>query len=84
MNKKQLIVAWAMGILICISIFSTPKYYEHLDYGGGRHYSKKPYEKEFIHSIRKLEWDFTLEYSIPVLIIGVLFIYTLKDKKNEQ
>lgn len=56
MNKKQLIVAWVMGILIA---------WDFLALAGN--------------------WnDFAeaLMVSIPILIIGSLLIYTLRDKKK--
>jgi len=53
MNKKQLIIAWVMGIWI--SILS-------LDFSN--------------------DFDEFLRISIPVLIIGGLLIYTLRDKKE--
>lgn len=61
MNNRQLIVAWAMGILVSALIWLI---------GTGSYYYSIPNQIiEFI------------AYCLPILIIGSLLIYTLKDKK---
>lgn len=55
MNKKQLVVAWAMGIIISITMFVGMS-----DYGSRE----------------------VMAFCMPVLIIGGLLIYTLRDKKK--
>lgn len=81
MNKKQLIVTWIMGIIICIVIIFTPKVYFAPSYLVGRYYYKKNGVGEAT-TITKIQWDSVLQRSLITLIIGVLLIYTLRDKKR--
>jgi hypothetical protein len=78
MNKKQLIVAWVIGIIICILIISTPKEYLMRSSSGGYYKVSIPNP----YTITKIQWDFVLRYSLVTLIIGGLLIYTLRDKKK--
>lgn len=62
MNKKQLIVAWGIGIVISgVFIYQF------------NYFSYRYIPQAFMRSIG---------FSIPVLIIGGLLIYTLRDKKK--
>jgi ABC-type dipeptide/oligopeptide/nickel transport system permease component len=60
MNKKQLTVAWGIGLIIGFIFIANV---------GSR-----------LSEIQSLILSF--EVTIPVLIIGCLLIYTLKDKKK--
>jgi len=75
-NKKQLIVAWVMGIIISwICIYSIPT--RPLE-------QNKWIERLPIYSIYTNRIDFSLLIieTIPILIIGGLLIYTLRSKKK--
>ena len=76
MNKKQLIVAWVMGIIISVVLIVTPKMY----------YAENGYINGSFSIVDKLapltNWSIVLNYSLIVLIIGGLLIYTLRDKKK--
>jgi hypothetical protein len=74
MNKKQLIVAWVMGIIISAIFFVVPKinYYEGSYIKG---YLLQSSLKEKLATLTN--WSLVLSYSIIVLIIGGLLIYTL-------
>jgi hypothetical protein len=73
MNKKQLIVAWIMGILICISSYHS-YYRPHVLSIWYAETGKEP--KSYI-SVNQL-----ILRTIPILIIGSLLIYSLRDKKK--
>ena len=60
MNKKQLIAAWIMGILLSVIAFNVAV--------DGYYF--------------KLDINFLFKYGLPVIIIGGLSIYTLRDRKN--
>jgi len=64
MNKKQLIVAWVMGILISFFLLQCLADVMWTD----------------------SPWIFNVQYaiftSLPVLIIGSLLIYTLRDREK--
>ena len=68
MNKKQIIVAWATGILISIAFIAAP-FFDLIDIF--------PYG----HSSNRLLMYY-LQTVIPIVIIGSLLIYTLRDKKK--
>jgi len=79
MNKKQLVVAWVMGILICLSLLLTPrKYTVKLGQGYQAWFDKPDYEE----SCPVLRTDLILPQVISILVIGSLLIYTLRDKKK--
>jgi len=71
MNKKQLIVAWVMGIILFVVwglIFSN--YGEiTIHFAASRESISSPINLLFF-------------LSYPILIIGSLLIYTLRDKKK--
>jgi hypothetical protein len=75
MNKKQLIVAWVMVLSYCLTL---------LYFLGRYHYiisvNKQEGEKLFVlfYGVFKV----ITMYFVPVLIIGSLLIYTLRDKKK--
>ena len=77
MNKKQLIVAWGMGILICLSLLLTPRKYT-IKMSGGQGWFDKPDEAH----CPVLRTDLILPQVISILVIGSLLIYTLRDKKK--
>lgn len=77
MNKKQLIVAWVMGVIISVIIAIIPKI----------SYYQNSYVVYFIRegnvSLAPLtNWSTVLGYSLIILIIGSLLIYTFGDKKK--
>ncbi|MEI8350651.1 MAG: hypothetical protein WCI77_10940 [Candidatus Omnitrophota bacterium] len=71
MNKKQLIVLWAMGILVCLIILLTPKIC----------FVQNSYFKYDKNWAPVINWGLILSRSLIVIIIGGLAFYTLKDKK---
>ena len=76
MNKWQLIVLWAMVGAICFVVLSAPKYVSRLE---GK-FSTEGYEDStFIHFTN---WDYVARYSIPILLIGISLILTLRTKKR--
>jgi len=77
MNKKQLIVAWIIGILICGVIASAPKIYLAPAPGGGYAAEKSPQS----YTITKLDWSSVLQRSLIIFILGSLLIYSLRNKQ---
>lgn len=77
MNKKQLIVAWGMGVYLCIFIF-------YKQYVSTQMMAKIKLEIEPSQLVKILAPFYPfICYSIsPVLILGILLIYTLRDKKK--
>lgn len=65
MNKKQLIVAWIVAILLSIIALSVD-YHQYRKAFGERYFS----------------FEELIKFGLPVLIIGGLLIYTLRDKKK--
>ncbi len=59
MNKRQLIVAWVTGIIICIVCLHPPTY---------------EYDERLRADLIK-----TILYIIPLMIIGILLIFTLRS-----
>lgn len=77
MNKKQLIIIWIMGIIICLSFITTPrKYIVHLQGMVAEFDTPKP------ASYSVMKWEQPIITSIVTLILGSLLIYTLRDKKK--
>jgi len=76
MNRKQLIVVWITLLLICSIIWFAPKKYV-------RHRSEG---RTFVtddavpYSMPVIQWDFVLQRSLVVLLVGGLLFYTLKKK----
>ena len=66
MNKKRLIVAWATGVITAIICLNPARY----RVGSG------------FNSYLRTDVGRTIFYIIPVLIIGGLLLYTLRDKKK--
>ena len=75
MNKKQLMVAWLMGLLICTFLVIAPTAYIIPQPLIGTLKTSKLYENKII----KIQWDFVLQRSLIVLIIGGLLTYSLRD-----
>lgn len=71
MNKKQLIVAWIMGISISFILIITPKV----------NYIQNSYIKYKDTQPAVTNWSLVLNYSLIILIIGGLLVYTFRDKK---
>jgi len=71
MNKKQLIVLWATGLIICLIIIFTPKICFVQN-------SCFKYDKNWAPVVN---WGLILSRSLIVIIIGGLALYTLKNKK---
>jgi len=72
MNKKQLIAAWLMGVIIYIIVMVVPKIY----YGGSS------YLRSYSSDLAPLtNWSIVISYSLIVLIISGLLIYSLGDEK---
>ncbi len=62
MNKKQLIVAWIIGIIISLICLNPVRYHGLVRYG-----------RPNIDFIR------TIFFIIPILVLGILLIYTLRN-----
>jgi hypothetical protein len=92
MNKKQLIVAWGMGILISLSCIFMPNTFSLKK----AIYDDKTWPSTLIgykygffinNDRRELRWP-VITYNrllgrvFPILILGGLLIYTLRDKKK--
>lgn len=92
MNKKQLIVAWGMGILISLACIFMPyridfkkKLYDEgtypytlIGYKYGLFFEKDTIE--IFHPI--ITYNRLLGRIFPILILGGLLLYTLRDKKK--
>lgn len=75
MNKKQLIFAWGMGILIFISIVLIPQI----------NWKRPTSEQDKINiqqTITKRNRLYFIYLPSIILIIGSLLIYALRDKKK--
>jgi len=79
MTKKQLTVAWIMGIVIIFIILNAPKYYLHPTSTGNYFKQDTPPSPR---SYPNTDWNFIMSGSLIVLIIGGLLIYTLRSKKK--
>ena len=77
MNKKQLIVAWVMGIYLCIFIF-----YKQYVYPQIMTKIKLGLEPSYLTKSLAPIYPFVYYSIFPVLILGSLLIYTLRDKKK--
>jgi len=104
MNKKQLIVAWVVGILICIAFISSPfkivkkpvfreptaeeiRKHELGRQKGVTYFGSPRTEKIGVKRTIKGRSIKVIPIYLgiiipPILIIGGLLIYTLKDKKK--
>ncbi len=92
MNKKQLIVAWGMGILISLACIFMPY---RIDFKKGI-YDKETYPftligykygvffEQDIKEIRFpiITYNRLLSRVFPILILGGLLLYNFKDKKK--
>ena len=75
MNKKQLVVAWAVTAILCFVILSAPK----------KHISNsliRVFDAPNSVTITTIQWDFVLQRSLVILLIGSLLVYTLRNKKK--
>ena len=86
MNKKQLIVTWVISGIISVLFLFPPKFYV---ISGGQikdaiMENKWILDKTYWLSEIPLvvDWVQTIFYIFPMLIIGGLLIYTLRDKKK--
>jgi len=84
MNKKQLIVAWVMGIIISTILVITPKigYYQNCYIKYKESLQASPYTQTLRMLTPLINWNLVLGHSLIVFIIGGLLIYTLRDKKK--
>ena len=77
MNKKQLIVAWVITAILCFVILFAPK--KHIrNYQGYVFVFDTPDR----NTVPAIQWDFVLQRSLIVILIGGLLIYSLRDKKK--
>ena len=82
MNKKQLIVAWVVGLLACFIFLSAPiKYVLKTSDGTFVRYSE-PAPGYANRGNAELRWEIIVPRLLTVLILGGLLIYTLRDKKK--
>jgi len=77
MNKKQLIVGWVFTAILCIVILFAPQ--KHIQVHQG---SIIAYVSPNKITIPKIQWDFVLQRTLIVLLIGGDLIYTVRDKKK--
>lgn len=78
MNKKQLIVAWVMGVALLGIIIITPK----IICKDNTYYEANPQTTPIGYTYVPLtNWNAVFTHSSMVLIIGSLLIYTLRNKK---
>jgi len=75
MNKKQLIVVWVVILSYCLMLLYFMVKRWILFYGTGGH------GKSLSELLMGVYIVITL-YFIPIFIIGILLIYTLRDKKR--
>ncbi|MDD5729635.1 MAG: hypothetical protein PHN57_00705 [Candidatus Omnitrophica bacterium] len=75
MNKKQLIAAWVTGVLICVVMLFTPRI---TTWQNGLLILRT--DKAFLAPL--VNWSLVTSYCLVILIIGVLAVYTLKDKQK--
>jgi hypothetical protein len=80
MNKKQLIVAWIIGILVCLTLFLVPKKYCFHAQEGSKLYFDDPTGYNYLETV--LRWEEIVPTSLTILIIGSLTIYSLRDKQS--
>ena len=77
MNKKQMIVLWAMGILICALTVFAPKYYVTC--------SKQrciTWDDPIPGAFTRVRWYSVIQGSIIIVVVGALALYSLRDKKS--
>jgi uncharacterized membrane protein len=77
MNKKQLIVAWIIAGIISFIMVLPPRY---MVASVGYVHTRWPLE--FFSPAGFVDWKRILSIVIPILILGILLIYTLKEKKK--
>jgi len=82
MNKKQLIVGWATTATLCFIILFAPQKHIKNNQGFITVYEKPEYIGSMCVTAPKIFWDFVLQRSLIVLLIGSLLVYTLKDKNK--
>ena len=85
MNKKQLIILWITGILICsVFLFTPPKYIAYYPAGGisSTFNNVQEYQQSYgnsaKHPIAALRWETIIPNIVVILIIGSLLVYTLR------
>jgi hypothetical protein len=83
MNKKQLIVAWLIGITICATFLYYPKRY-FVGLEGSQVFFEKFDKNNKLARLAMpvMQWGYVIPICLSILIIGGLLIYTLKDKKK--
>lgn len=74
MNKKQLIVAWVIVGFLCIEWICVFLFYKEILYRLGGFTLTRSYNFQGVNLL--------IFFSFPILIIGSLLIYTLRDKKK--
>lgn len=77
MNKKQLLVAWGMGLSVCLAVLFTPKM---TTWKEGLLILRK--DQGFLAPL--VNWSLVCAYSLVIIIIGCLLIYSLKEKTNKK
>jgi len=80
MNKKQLIIAWVTGLIICLIILNVPTYYLIPTRWGN--YIKVNNSVE--HAIPRTDWDSIAKDALLVLIIGGLLFYSLRNRTRRH
>jgi hypothetical protein len=75
MNKKQFFTAWIMGAAISLILFFTPKI---TTWQNGLLILRQ--DKAFLAPL--VNWSLVGSYSLIILIIGGLLIYSFRDKNK--
>ena len=83
MNKKQLIIAWSITVILCLVVLFTPKKYTR-SFSNSIIAMSEPWKDggpPTRGDIPKIQWDFVLQRSLTVLLIGGMLVYTFRNKK---
>ncbi|MDP3919238.1 MAG: hypothetical protein Q8R76_00300 [Candidatus Omnitrophota bacterium] len=80
-NKKQLMAAWIISTLLFVVVLFAPR--DHLVQGPGGRVFRITEKTDILYksAIPSIQWDTVLQRSFLILIIGSMFVYTLRDKK---
>ena len=76
MNKIQLIISWATGLLISAVMLFTPKI---TTWKEGLLILRK--DQGFLAPL--VNWSLVAAQSLVILIVGILLLYTFKDNKKK-
>ena len=75
MNKKQLSIAWGMGILISAAVLFTPRV---TTWKEGLLILKK--DNGFLAPL--VNWNLVFSFIVVIGVIGGLLVYTVRDRQK--